>query len=347
MGILLLFFSSHISNILFWLALKNLHFLWKFLTYLAGFPNISLHYYLPNGILFVFLIVAILIWLMPKGFKGKYLSFFLLIPLFFYQYPKPEQGAFWFTLLDVGQGLASVIQTKHHVMIYDTGPDFGEDFDAGKTVVIPFLQSQGIRTIDVMMISHGDDDHIGGAKSILKSMPVKKILTSVPERFKKQAVFHCYQGEHWAWDGVSFDVLSPVKDQKYEGNNSSCVLKVSNGNQSLLLTGDMQKEVEARLVLNHVDIRSTVLVAPHHGSDTSSSLDFVEAVHPQIVLFPVGYLNKFQFPKEDIKKRYQQFGAILFDTVHDGAITIRFNHKPIKPELYRIEHRHVWNATNE
>ena len=170
-----------------------------------------------------------------------------------------------FTLLDVGQGLAALVQTANHVLLYDTGPKF-LDCDAGATTVIPYLRLQGIMNIDTMVVSHGDADHIGGAASILKALSVKNILTSVPQKFYPRVAQTCVAGQNWQWDGISFQILSPLKDAQLDGNNASCVLKITRREKSILLTGDIEREAEDLLINQYgTSLKSTILVAPHHG----------------------------------------------------------------------------------
>lgn len=259
----------------------------------------------------------------------------VLLPLLFVSPGKVRLGDFKFTLLDVGQGLASVVQTRHHVLIYDAGPKFSKTFNAGEAVVVPYLQSQGVNTVNLMVISHGDRDHIGGAFSILKTMRVLAVKSSVPKRFRHASL--CLRGEHWRWDGVNFRFLFPDKRHLGLDNNSSCVLRVSNGRQSLLLTGDIEKPVERYLLRQEKHLLKTnVLVAPHHGSKTSSTLAFVKAVKPRYVLYPVGYLNRFHFPNKSVVERYKKLGIRQLGTDSCGAIYfVTDGLNPVVPICYR------------
>jgi len=246
-------------------------------------------------------------------------------------------------LLDVGQGLSAVVQTAHHVLVYDTGPKYPTGFDAGRSVVMPYLQDVGITKINMLMISHSDNDHIGGAKWLLAMMPVKELMTSVPKSHWQRSVVACFAGESWQWDNVNFRVLSPPKNLPYEDNNSSCVLRIQAGAHSILLTGDIEKPVEKRLLLNQkAHLPSTILISPHHGSRSSSSLAFVKTVHPRYVLIPVGYENRYRFPAASVLQRYRSVGAQIFTTAKQGAIQLHVPKEGAISVRIAYHHRHYW-----
>ena len=345
LSLFIMLFSQKIAFLLLWLVLQNLHFLWVILTFLSRqvFSN-----WQPADISMITLFFAslgILLILAPRGFFGRKLCVIFFLPLFFSHHSSLNTGEIKFTLLDVGQGLSTVIETKHHTMIYDTGPKFSDNFNAGDAVIMPFLQVNNIRQIDTMMISHGDNDHIGGSFALLKSLKINKILTIVPQRFQRSADF-CHAGEHWVWDGVNFTVLWPMKGKYSKNNNSSCVLKVSNYKNSILLTGDIEKPVEEKLIKKYqTKLHATILVVPHHGSKTSSSIPFVDVVKPKFVLYGVGYRNRFHFPNNNVIARYHSVGAKQYQASKTGAIMFIIpNNKLVSlPKLYRIEYRHLWN----
>ena len=285
-----------------------------------------------------------LLLLAPRGIPNRWLGVLWILPLIFTKPLAPTENSFKFTMLDVGQGLASVVQTAHHVLVFDTGAKFSADFDLGAAVVVPFLRHEGIGKIDMLVISHGDNDHIGGAKSVLKNFFVKQIFTSVPQRFAPLPAQECLAGQQWQWDGVQFEFLYPVPSMLGLDNNSSCVLRISVGNQHLLLTGDIEKPAEDVLVKTEVNnLPAQILVAPHHGSKTSSTPLFAQDVHPEYVLYPVGYLNKYHFPSSSVVTRYQQLGAQDFASNQCGAISIRVTpYETSTPECYRNTHPHFW-----
>ncbi len=258
----------------------------------------------------------------PYGLPLRSVGVVLLIPIFFVVPARPKNKVVWLTVLDVGQGLATVIQTAHHVLIYDTGPRFPMGLDAGRSVVIPFLQTHGIEKITMLIVSHGDNDHIGGSFWLVKHIVVKSILSSIPKSPWHRAYNHCYAGQHWQWDGVQFHMLWPPKEMPYQDNNSSCVLRISIGKQAILLTGDIEKEAERALLLQKVPLASTVLVVPHHGSRSSSSLAFIRSVHPIKAIISTGYKNHYHFPAPSVLERYRDEGAEIFSTAQYGAVQI-------------------------
>ncbi len=328
--------------------LKTANFLlasfWPILQKISIMPNSQWYQVVLNPWMLISATIAILLLLAPKGFPARWLALIWLLPLLFYLHKKPEFGAADFTLLDVGQGLSAVIATTHHVLVFDAGAHRNHGVDAGEAVVLPFLRWFHLNRIDILMISHGDNDHIGGAATLLQMLPVEKIITSVPERFASRAAFSCVAGQTWRWDGVNFEVLSPLFGHFLTGNNSSCVLKVTTPKHSVLLTGDIEKEAE-KILLNAMPekLAADVLIAPHHGSKTSSTEEFINAVHPSVVLFPVGYRNQYHLPSPLIVKRYQEAGAKLYDSVRCGSIEVELNLSDDLPvHCYREEHQRFW-----
>jgi competence protein ComEC len=250
----------------------------------------------------------------------------------------------WLDLLDVGQGLAAIVRTEHHALVYDTGPKSRSGFDTGKTVVVPFLVHEGMHQIDTLVISHSDNDHHGGAESLFSMIEVDSILSGMPQSINFARARRCVRGQHWDWDGVLFEVLSPLN--QISGNNSSCVLRITAKNgQRLLLTGDIEAEIEQQLVNDFGKaLQAEIIVAPHHGSRTSSTVPFIGLVDPNIVLFPAGYRNRFGFPKSDIAARYRRLGTESLVTGRDGAIRVVLG-RPGEPPLitaFRQYRRRYW-----
>jgi competence protein ComEC len=269
-----------------------------------------------------------------------------LLPVFLITPPRPAQGEAWFTLLDVGQGLASVVQTHNHTLVYDTGPKFNDQFDAGRAVIIPYFRSQGLAEIDMLVIGHGDADHIGGADSVAREIKIEQVLSSVPAKIFWMNALPCGSGQQWQWDGVDFHMLHPPQLSVYKGNNSSCVLRISNRAGSVLLTGDIEKGAEKSLLEQQRELLSSrILVVPHHGSRTSSTLEFLEAVRPEYVIFPVGYKNRFGFPREDVLKRYQSIDAKLYNSAQHGAVSFKLGADGtlLPPDAYRQNHKRYWH----
>ncbi len=322
-GILLLPFAPTVGDWLLGLSAHSLSILWWVLEQLAGLPvNLWQSPAVSAGWMLLFAL-GIVIVLLPAAFRLAPVGVMLLLPVFWLQAERPARGDVWFTLLDVGQGLAAVAETSNHVLVYDSGPAFRSGFNTGAAVLVPYLVNQGYRHIDRLVISHADNDHIGGAHSLFDRMDVFSIYSGEPGEIDWARSKQCMAGQRWVWDQVQFEYLAPFA--RGEGNNSSCVLRIETAaGQVLLLTGDIERSVEQQLLEQYARrLAADVLVAPHHGSRTSSTDGFVNAVHAEYVLFPVGYRNRFGFPKPDVLARYRGTGARILDTATSGAVSIR------------------------
>jgi competence protein ComEC len=289
--------------------------------------------------------------LAPRGFPMRWLGSLLLLPMFLIVPAPPAEGSAKLIVFDVGQGLSVAVQTRNHTLLYDTGPDFSGESDSGNRILLPALRGMGIAQLDVLVLSHGDMDHIGGTESVLRGIPVTNVISSLPDKHPKlQLAAHteaCMDGQTWEWDGVRFEMLHPAKAPVpvvLEHNNErSCVLRVSTGQNSVLLTGDIEKLSEARLLKLHAkELSATLLVVPHHGSKSSSSAAFVDAVHPHYAMFTSGYLNRFGHPREEIVERYRAAGSIALRSDEDGAVSIVMDGKDFQLERYRTTHARYW-----
>lgn len=347
-GALLLYIFPVIGHWLLIAAAKIIALIWLLLAWLGHLTGAVWQQTMPASWILVASLIGILWLIAPRGIPARWLGLMWLLPLIIFRPPAPAFGAFRFTLLDVGQGLSAVIQTQHHALIFDTGPPMGKQDDAGQRVILPFLHAQGITKIDTLVVSHGDSDHIGGAMSILQQMPVKSVLTSVPERFQGASTHTCETGQTWQWDGVSFRVLYPPPQLLHQNNNSSCVLKISTQRATVLLTGDIEKPAEQYLVAHERSLLpATMLVVPHHGSRTSSTLAFVQAVGAEEILFPVGYKNRFHFPDQTVVARFLQTGATLWDTAQGGAIMLTIGELSVGQVVTeRGEERRIWRVNS-
>lgn len=306
---------------LFWLAGKCLHPLWACLQFLAHLSMASWHHALPNDWVLIAGMGGVILLLAPKQFPAKWLGCFGLLPVFFYHPQLPASGYFKATVIDVGQGLSVLIQTKHHVMLYDTGAHFPGGFDYGDSVVTPYLREQGISRINRLEISHGDNDHSGGADAIVKNFHVNAIFTSAPKLVSHFHAAFCDATQKWHWDGVDFMTFNPEKNAPYEDNNSSCVIKIMGKHGALLLTGDIQRETELRLVKQYgAQLHATILIVPHHGSRTSSSIDFLNAVSPKYAIISAGKYNRYHLPAQSVLNRYFNQKIMLWNTAENGAI---------------------------
>lgn len=248
----------------------------------------------------------------------------MVLPLsFLLRAPALPMGSVRLTVLDVGQGLAVMISTREHHLLYDTGPYFSARFDAGSDVVLPALRRANVTQLDTVMVSHSDIDHAGGLAGIAEAFPQARYLASDTTIFPTHlASAPCRDGQEWEWNGVRFSVLHPDAG-RYDDNNGSCVLLVETGGRRLLLTGDIERPVESRLLRSYPQLRADVVVAPHHGSRSSSSPSFVRQLDPAYVVFSSGYQNRFNHPAADIRERYRAQGSEAFVTAQSGAVAFQ------------------------
>lgn len=334
-------------------ASSALGWMWPLLESLAAQPQGLWQQHPPASWTLLPALIGVLLLLSPRGIPGRWLGTLWLLPLFLITPQRPADGEWWFTLLDVGQGLAAVVQTQKYTLIYDTGPRYSSSFDTGSAVVVPFLNSVGIDKVETLIIGHGDNDHMGGARSVIEQIEVKQIITSVPQKVSWQyGAQRCVKGQQWQRDGVLFEIVHPSSD-RFEGNDGSCVLRVSSLNgadkmrASLLLSGDIEAAAERALLSERQDkLPARVLVVPHHGSKSSSSAAFVAVVSPQYALFPVGHLNRYGFPHTTVTERYQQQGAEMLQTATAGAITVHFDGdgEITRVQRFRDLNRRYWHA---
>ncbi|MHB8950065.1 MAG: DNA internalization-related competence protein ComEC/Rec2 [Rhodoferax sp.] len=250
----------------------------------------------------------------------------LMLPVLLWQAPRPPDGQFELLAVDVGQGNAVLVRTAHHALLYDAGPRFSRESDAGQRVLVPLLRALNV-PLDTLLLSHRDSDHTGGALALLAMQPQAALLSSVEDAHELQAlrrVTRCVAGQRWHWDGVDFEVLHPQAADYGAVRNSnamSCVLRLSNGVQSALLAGDIEQAQEAKLVSAGANLKANVLLVPHHGSKSSSSAAFLDAVQPQLALVQAGYRNRFAHPAASVLLRYQERHIRVIDSPHCGAAT--------------------------
>ena len=280
--------------------------------------------------------------LLPRAMPGRLLGMVFLLPALFWPVARPAEGEAWVTVLDVGQGLAAVVRTREHTLIYDPGPLYSAESDAGQRVVVPYLRSLGIGQVDVLMVTHRDSDHAGGMGSVRAALRVDKVLSSTGEADAEA----CRAGQAWTWDGVRMEVLHPLADD-YDGerksNNLSCVLRIEAGGQRMLLTSDIEARDEAALLQrDRGKLAADILLVPHHGSRTSSTPEFIAAVGAQHALIPVGYRNRFGHPKADVVERHATAGAQIWRTDRDGAIRVAMAGGTLTVAAWRDDYRRYW-----
>ena len=287
------------------------------------------------------LALAGVVWvLLPRGFPARWVGMVLMLPAFAFDPPRPQAGSAWIDVLDVGQGLAVVVRTAKHSLLYDTGPAYSAEANAGQRVVLPYLRAVGVDRLDMLVVSHQDKDHAGGAAAIRAALPVGRYLTSVPGVDGES----CAAGQAWEWDGVRFSVLHPVlADYDRPGkksNNLSCVVRVEAAGRSVLLTADIEARDEAALLAREPEaLRSDVLVVPHHGGSGSSMPAFVRAVGAGDAVFSAGYRNAFGHPRPDILERHA--ASRQWRTDHDGSVFMVIEASP-RLSAWRREQPRYW-----
>lgn len=328
------------------IAEKSFGYLWPFLTKLAQLPSYAWQVPEQHWFMSIFCAVLATFWLfMPRGIPGKCFSILGFMPLFFVKPIVIPYGQAEFTLLDVGQGLSAVVRTKQHVLVYDTGAKLSDSFDLGSRVVAPYLQSLGIKKLDTLLISHADNDHIGGALGLLNMFPAKNIITNDHKHLAAYQLTACIAGYNWEWDGVTFTILHPdLWETNKKRNDQSCVLMVQAGEHKLLLTGDIEKRTEQQLIKRYgQQLQADLMLVPHHGSKTSSSLEFLQIVRPKYALIPVGYKNRYGHPKPEILQRYHELNIAILRSEYDGAISFRLG-SDLLPHRYRRDRQKFWNV---
>jgi competence protein ComEC len=339
-----LWISPVVGHLLLVIADESLSILWIILTWLSQVHFAVWQQSLPDYGVFIITLIGCLLLLLPMGTPGRWLSLFWLMPLIFLKPCLPNIGDYRLTLLDVGQGLSVVVQTHSHLIVFDTGANYAT-VNMGERVLLPYLHTLTAKKIDLLVLSHGDNDHIGGAQALLHALPILSIKTSVPNKFPLRQTSACQAGDAWQWDQVNFIFLHPTASKSDLGNNSSCVLRIDNGTQRVLLTGDIEKYAEKDLLARLPEkLPVDILIAPHHGSKTSGLKVFIDAVHPRWVLYAIGYRNRYHFPHPSIVEAYNKINTVQLDTAISGAISFELNQKNaiILPQEYRTTHRHYW-----
>lgn len=265
--------------------------------------------------------------ILPLPWRMRLLAGPLLVPLLMPVPQRPQEGRYEVVAVDVGQGTAVLVRTRGHLMVYDAGPQYSRESDAGQRVLLPLLQARGESRIDRLVLSHRDLDHVGGAKPLLQALPVDELLSSLEDGhpippMAARAV-RCASGQRWVWDGVQFEVLHPRAEdyqRSLKPNAMSCVIKVSGPQGTLLLAGDIERQQEAELLAtSHEVLRSDVLLVPHHGSRTSSTAAFLDAVAPKVAIVQAGYRNRFGHPVAEVVERLKARGAHIETSAACGA----------------------------
>ncbi|MCU7836029.1 MAG: DNA internalization-related competence protein ComEC/Rec2 [gamma proteobacterium symbiont of Taylorina sp.] len=370
----LLFIIEPLGILLFEMLKWPIDTLFWYLEQMSLFP-VNYYYLSEISLLSIMLVFIACFWLlMPTGWPARWSGLILLLPAFMLSAAEESAeipaGEVAIDVLDVGQGLSVVLRTRHHSLLYDTGDKFSPQFNMADMVSIPFLRIKGIDQIDKLVISHSDRDHAGSFAELQK-LSIKQILSGEAQKIKNKyqqyfskgassyindvLVEQCHQGQQWQWDGVKFEILSPLQSlstitkAKPKANNQSCVILVTTiSNQKILLTGDIEKTVEKQLLRNYPELKANILLVPHHGSKTSSSNAFLDKIRPEIALFSYGYRNRFHHPANRVVQRYKKRKIKLY-TTSNGAIEMRRDSDNYSWLIvqYRIKNRRFWHRKPE
>ena len=278
------------------------------------------------------------VWLVVLGLLGgvlwirrpqplwRFVAMLCWLAMVMWPAPRPPHGVVQILLADVGQGNAVWVRTAKHSLMFDAGPRFGIDNDAGQRVLLPVLQQVNER-LDVLVLSHQDSDHTGGALSLKAQYPQATVWSSITQAhwLSQQLVMQpCVAGQGWLWDGVIFEFIHPLasdSDRPFRPNARSCVLRIQAQGQTVLLTADIEALQEQALVQRMGDaLKADVLLVPHHGSKTSSTEGFIDTVRPRWALFQHGYLNRYGHPAPAVVQRYAERGIRMLHSPTCGAM---------------------------
>jgi competence protein ComEC len=324
----------------------------EWLRWLAGAEWALWHAPQPGWGVFAMATAGVLWALGPKGWPLRWTGLLASLPLLLAQPEAPPQG-FWVTAFDIGQGNALLVETQNHRLLYDSGPAFSAESDGGSRVLLPYLRSRGIHSLDALVISHSDLDHSGGARSLWEGMRVGWLSSSLPVAHPllsgSPPPVTCLAGQRWEWDGVRFEVLHPTADALSDRkrfavrpNALSCTLKISYRERSVLLTGDIEAPQERALLERaRSALRADVLLVPHHGSGTSSTAEFLDAVDPTAAICQVGYRNRYRHPRAEVIERYEARDILLLRTDQSGAVRIEVD-ETLRIKPYRCERARYW-----
>lgn len=336
LAVLLLPFNEHFAGFLFELALKSIDLVWYWFEFLASWPwaIIDVSHQQALWIFFVFILVALSVFLSLQRRLIVIFSVISLTTIVLLTFNQEKIKNWQVTVLDVGQGLSLVVERNQRAIVYDTGASYPSGFNLVDAVVMPYLKYQGIKKLDKVIISHSDNDHAGGLERLQQLINIDEVIANDS---KLGGGRFCQQGDTFYWQQLKFEMLSP-DNQQGEDNDDSCVIRISDGKYRVLLTGDISKNVERVLLSNektNSKLDADILIAPHHGSKTSSSEAFIKQVSPKIVIFSAGFLNRWQMPMSNVVQRYKNNKVNIFNTADNGMIQLDIRPNGIHVKPYR------------
>ena len=322
-------------------AAGALALLFNALAWVAGFSPV-VHFAFPGWVSWVCALAGSLMLLGPLRRLLWLPAVLCLLPLLLPGFSRPPHGELQLTVLDVGQGLAIHVQTAEHDLLYDAGARLSSGFDLGEAVVLPALLASGVARLNMLLISHADNDHAGGALAVHQLLPVERVISGEPEKLAEALVAEPCRAQRWTWDGVTFELM-PGAPQRAAANDRSCVLQIAAGQGGVLLPGDIRQAGEYQLLpaLRH----ASVLLAPHHGSVSSSSYAFIRQVAPRWVVFSAGSRNRYGHPHPKVVARYRELSVEPVYTAVSGAVRFRIRDQA-EPELswyWREKVRRFWH----
>jgi competence protein ComEC len=298
-----------------------------------------------SGIAWLLLLLPLAWVLLPVSWPARRVALIGVLALVSWRPSAPPDDCFDAWVLDVGQGLAVALQTRRDLSLYDTGMAWRDGTTVAEQVILPFLASRGIRQVSRLVVSHADLDHSGGASLLDSRIPIAHLLAGEP--LSGVDIRHCGQSEGWSSGGVRFEFLHPPRGLLLKGNDASCVLRVTAGRHSLLLTGDIERRGERELLRARYTLASDVVVVPHHGSSTSSSDPLVRAVSPAVAIVSAAHANRWGFPRAEVITRWQDAGARVLNTASHGAVGVRLcaGRGIVSLSSERQQRRRFWHAS--
>lgn len=308
----------------------------------AGWPGAGIPWQAPGLWAIAGAMFAAAICLMPLSWRWRCLALPLALPLAMSSRSVIGFGQAELHVLDVGQGTAVLVRTQQHALLFDAGARFPNGYDLGEAVVVPALHALGTTALDMLVVSHADADHAGGAAAVVRALPVRRVRLGEPLPDVRGEP--CLEGQRWQWDGVTFEMLHPPPRYPAHGNDRSCVLHIAASGGSALLTGDVGEVAELRMMHLHAPrLVSDVLLLGHHGSRTSSMAEFIMAVDPKLALATAGYRNRFGHPHRAVLRRLAHHGIPVLDTSRDGAVRILLGEDGVTWQAHRHERRRFWH----
>ncbi|HSD74636.1 MAG TPA: DNA internalization-related competence protein ComEC/Rec2, partial [Steroidobacteraceae bacterium] len=332
---------------LFGLAARLYEVSWPAFEWAASLPGALIHLPAPQLPQALLMGASAVVLMSPSPGWMRAPGLLLLVSLICSQPARPVPGAFSLTTLDVGEGLSVVVRTHSHALLFDAGPAFRSGRSAGELVIVPYLQAQGISRLDMLVTSHADNDHAGGAAAVEEAFAVTTARQGgTPRMALRTPSSACNKGEAWIWEGVRFEFLHPLAGEQWSDNNGSCVLAITAGATRVLLTGDIEHDAEKQLLARTELAYTGIVIVPHHGSRSSSSERFVSRLHARWAVVSAGAGNRWGFPHETVVRRWCEAGAEVIGTAEWGAIliTVDATTGATPPRSYRQEHRRYWHA---